>query len=54
MNRAANNIFELIPEKIKDEPFEKVVTGEHLRIERIISEGHASSESGWYDQAEHK
>lgn len=54
MNRTASNIFELIPSEVSDELFENIVTGEAIRIERIISKGHVSPESGWYDQDEHE
>lgn len=54
MSRANSNIFELIPDEISNELFENIVTGENIRIERIISKGHVSPESGWYDQDENE
>jgi len=47
---AASNIFENIPEQLKQECFDTLVQSEHVTIERIVSEGHASPESGWYEQ----
>lgn len=44
------NIFDAIPENIESEIFERIVDNENIRIERIISKGHSSPESGWYDQ----
>lgn len=47
-----NNIFQLIPDDLADEKFEQLVDNGSIRIERIISRGHTSPESGWYDQDE--
>lgn len=44
------NIFESIPESVPEEMFEDLVRAERVRIERIVSQGHASPEIGWYDQ----
>ncbi len=44
------NIFELIPGNLDKEFFEQIVQGDRVRIERIISRGQVSRESGWYDQ----
>lgn len=54
MSASINNIFELVPDDISNELFENIVSSENVRIERIISKGHASPESGWYDQDEHE
>lgn len=48
------NIFESLPEDISDEIFSELVRGDNIKIERIVSEGHASPASGWYDQTEHE
>ncbi len=45
-----NNIFESIPKNIESEIFEYLVDNNAIKIERIISKGHSSPESGWYDQ----
>lgn len=44
------NIFENIPTDLSDEVFENLAASDHVKIERIISQGHSSPESGWYDQ----
>ncbi len=45
-----HNIFDCIPDNLDEEIFQQLVDGEGVRIERIISSGHSSPESGWYDQ----
>ncbi len=45
-----HNIFDCIPENLDEEIFQQLVEGDSVRIERIISRGHSSPESGWYDQ----
>ncbi len=44
------NLFEFIPEDISEEIFTEIARGKNIKIERIISKGHISPESGWYDQ----
>lgn len=46
------NLFEAIPENLSDEVFEQLAVGGAVRIERIVSKGHSSPASGWYDQAQ--
>ena len=46
------NIFRAIPANLEEERFESLINSGHVRIERIISKGHTSPESGWYDQEE--
>jgi cupin 2 domain-containing protein len=48
------NIFEAIPDHLEQEIFEQLVNSEHARVERIVSKGHRSPESGWYDQEENE
>ena len=45
-----NNIFDDIPKNIKSEIFETLIDSDDVQIERIISKGHTSPASGWYDQ----
>ena len=45
-----NNIFDAIPDDLKNEIFNPLVDTDKVKIERIISKGHRSPESGWYDQ----
>ncbi len=44
------NIFDGLPKNIKTEITESLVDSDNVKIERIISKGHSSPESGWYDQ----
>jgi cupin 2 domain-containing protein len=45
-----NNIFDAVPADLQKEVFQLLVENNDIRIERIISKGHQSPESGWYDQ----
>lgn len=45
------NIFENIPEHLDEEFFEQIAGSEDVVIERIVSKGHRSPETGWYDQS---
>ena len=44
------NLFESLPDAINEELLTEIVRGENIKIERIISKGHTSPETGWYDQ----
>jgi cupin 2 domain-containing protein len=44
------NIFENIPENIREEVFESFIDNKNFRLERIISEGHTSPPNFWYNQ----
>ena len=46
------NLFNSIPENLTDEVFEQLLQSSTVRIERIVSRGHVSPASGWYDQTE--
>jgi len=48
------NIFSDIPAEIPNEIFEDIITTEKLRVERIVSKGHVSPDSQWYDQTENE
>lgn len=49
------NIFSSIPsDRLDHEFFEELLRHKNIKIERIISRGHASPEHGWYDQEEHE
>ncbi len=50
----ADNLFEKIPAHLAGELNEILVSSQHLRIERIVSHGHASPPDFWYDQEEHE
>ena len=44
------SFFENIPTELPEEVFETLVAADRVRIERIVSRGHASPEEFWYDQ----
>ncbi len=48
------NLFEKIPAQVPNEIFEVLLQRPSLKIERIISKGHASPEGYWYDQEENE
>ena len=48
------NIFESIPDNLDKEIFELLAQSENIKIERIISKGHSSPETGWYDQEQNE
>ena len=45
-----NNIFSKIPTDLKDEIFEEIIKNDSLMVERIISKGHSTPKSQWYNQ----
>ncbi|MCH7685824.1 MAG: cupin domain-containing protein [Planctomycetes bacterium] len=49
-----NNLFTDFPRTLTEELIEVLAENEHVRIERIVSTGHASHEGFWYDQEEHE
>ena len=46
------NLFEGIPGELPEEWMEVLAKNGHVRIERIVSEGHTSPKNFWYDQDE--
>lgn len=48
------NIFSSLPDKLKHESFEELLRHKNIKIERIVSKGHTSPETGWYDQKENE
>ncbi len=46
------NLFAGIPTVVPKEMVEVLAETQHVRIERIVSTGHASPEDFWYDQEE--
>jgi cupin 2 domain-containing protein len=49
-----SNIFDALPEDLLKEVLEDIIRTPNMRIERIVSKGHASPEAGWYDQEENE
>ena len=45
------NLFEKIPKNLPEERFDTLVEKEGMRLERIVSRGHATPEEKWYDQS---
>ena len=54
MHTKSENIFESIPDDLTEEIFEPLLQGKNIKVERIISNGHTSPESGWYDQEQNE
>lgn len=48
------NIFSGLPNDLEDEQFDELLRKKKIRIERIVSKGHTSPETGWYDQEENE
>lgn len=48
------NIFDDIPQHLPKELVQTLIHAADMRIERIISHGHASPEGFWYDQPQHE
>lgn len=46
----AKNLFSELPQKLPEELIEKLIDAPDVRIERIVSTGHASPPGFWYDQ----
>lgn len=44
------NIYTQIPADLRNEVFEVLVQSGKVKIERILSKGHTSPDTGWYDQ----
>jgi cupin 2 domain-containing protein len=49
MAPSGGNIFADIPRKLADEQFVELLSTPNIRIERIVSTGHASSPGHFYD-----
>ncbi len=56
MNQSVSiaNLFADIPESLPQELTTGLLQGKNLRIERIVSFGHASEPDFWYQQDEHE
>jgi cupin 2 domain-containing protein len=48
------NIFSSLPDKLEHESFEELLRHKNIKIERIVSHGHTSPETGWYEQKENE
>jgi cupin 2 domain-containing protein len=50
----SSNVFADVPKQMPDEAFTTLLYVASVRIERIVSHGHASPEGFWYDQEQHE
>ena len=48
------NIFNKLPADLRQEAFGEILRRNGLRLERIVSKGHATPAGEWYDQKEHE
>src|SRR3982074_3083956 len=48
------NLFVDLPQHLPDELAQTLLDAANVRIERIVSNGHASPEGFWYDQDQHE
>ena len=48
------NLFADLPQHLPDELFTTLLDAKNVRIERIVSHGHASPDGFWYDQDQHE
>ncbi len=48
------NLFAVLPQHLPQELVQTLLTAAQVRIERIVSHGHASPEGFWYDQDQHE
>ena len=48
------NIFDSLPNDLSVEVSEEIIHALTIRIERIVSKGHSSPDTGWYDQDENE
>ena len=48
------NLFADLPGTAQEELFQTLLSAPGVRVERIVSRGHASPEGFWYDQDEHE
>ncbi len=53
-NLFGNNFFDNLPTSIPNELIQVIAGNHHVRIERIVSHGHASPDGFWYDQDENE
>lgn len=52
IGESVSNIFDSLPQHLPKEVVQTLIQAADVRIERIISHGHASSPDFWYDQGQ--
>lgn len=50
MGAVTANLFAGLPSRLPDESFTTLLDAPGVRVERIVSHGHASPDGSWYDQ----
>ena len=50
----SGNLFDNLPTDLPRELVEVLAGNQHVRVERIVTTGHASPAGFWYDQDEHE
>jgi len=48
------NLFDDIPTDLPEELVQTILSRPNIRIERIVSRGHASPDGFWFDQEQHE
>jgi cupin 2 domain-containing protein len=46
----SGNIYDMVPDSLKEELLEILLEAKGFRLERIVSDGHVTSPGEWYDQ----
>lgn len=54
VGREVANLFADLPPSLPQEVLQTLLQAAHVRIERILSHGHASAADFWYDQPQHE
>ncbi len=54
MHETSGNLLAELPTSLPQELFQTLLERSGLRIERIVSRGHASPPDFWYDQEQHE
>jgi len=54
MSITHHHLLQGLPNSLAEEQIDELLRRPNLRIERIVSTGHASPEGFWYDQTEHE
>jgi cupin 2 domain-containing protein len=54
MSESVKNIFDDLPQHLPKEVVQTLIEAADVRIERIISRGHASAADFWYDDPQHE
>jgi len=53
-DQLSGNLFADLPTALPEELAEVLAENQHVRMERIVSTGHASPAGFWYDQDDHE